>query len=268
MALIITASSLPVFAGTDSKDLKEIKPMYQEAYSDAGFYAAAEGGAQFATGYGNHEQVLSGTGVGTFPPGHNEVFNPSRLHSGWGGVGGIRAGYNFESVPVGNVLRLQPALELEALYIGDNSTSSGTFGNVFDATTVPTESHGTISTNSADLFVNGVFRFKNKSIVTPYIGAGLGGQYLTIHGQANVSSIAGGANITGINGSALAPAAQVFGGFDIAFTTHWSIFTEYKFVDAIGADVKSGLNGYGLTYHLKPDQIQQNLVVAGVKYSF
>jgi opacity protein-like surface antigen len=153
----------------------------------------------------------------------------------------------------------EPAVEAEALYIGtDRNTSFSTFG------AGATE---TFSTNSGDFFLNGILRFKNDSIVTPYIGAGPGLQYLTTHGQ-----FAGGRGvslITGVNTSDLDFAAQALAGFNVQICQHVSLFSEYKFIDAIGTDGKSAnFAGSGGTYRFKPDQIQQDLITAGVKYSF
>ena len=58
-------------------------------------------------------------------------------------------------------------------------------------------------------------------------------------------------------------------GFDVAVCRHISIFTEYKFIDALGTDGKStSVPSPGGTYRFKPDQVEQNLITAGVKYSF
>jgi opacity protein-like surface antigen len=265
----VLLASLPAFAGTDSKDMKDVKAVAPVSASDAGFYVAAEGGVQFATGYGNKGQVLSGTGTGTFPPGHTEVFSDSEIHSpGYDAVGGVRVGYNFESIRTTDWLSLQPAVEFEALYIGNNTTADGNFNNPFPRANVPTHSDGHIQSNSADFFVNGILRLKNKSIVTPYFGLGVGGQYINTSASTTVTSGAGGASINNLNSNDLDFAFQALGGFDVAITRHFSLFTEYKFIDALGTDAKSDAYGFGLTYRFKPDQLQQNLVVAGLKYTF
>jgi hypothetical protein len=253
--------SLSVYAGTDYKDTKEMA-ITPELRSDAGFYVGVYGGAQFATDYGNQRQTFSGTPASAaaigVPAGSN-IIPSSSFDSGWGGAGGIKVGYNFESLEACEGLRLQPAVEAEALYLGTTSTSSGGFlgFNGSDST----------SYNSAAWFLNGILRFKNSSIFTPYIGLGAGGEYLTIHSDATVPTI--GAHFTGITGSDVVFAGQALAGFDISLATHWDIFTEYKFIDAVGTDIKvSNYGGTGLDYRFKPDQIQQHLIVAGIKYNF
>lgn len=238
-------------APSDSKDVKQVAT---EQSSDAGFYLAAYGGAQFDTSYGDNRQTLSAGG--------DSVSTNSTIHSGWGAVGGLKAGYNFNSFAVGDCLglRLQPAVEAEGMYIGlDHSHANNPFG-------IP-ESTTHFSSNSGDFFLNGILRFKNKSIVTPYIGIGAGLQYLTTHGQISTPF---GVNFTGLNTSDLDFAAQGLAGFDVQITKHLSLFTEYKFIDAIGTDAKSDTTLFGVatTYRLKPSEIQQNLITAGVKYSF
>lgn len=255
-AALVAALTLPAFAGTDmapaphdSKDMKDMKQM-APATSDAGFYVAAYGGAQFDTDYGNNRETLSAGG--------GNVSAHQKIHSSWGGVGGIKAGYNFESFPISNFmsLRLQPAVEAEALYIGDNSHADSVF--------TPGENMK-FSSNSGDFFLNGILRFKNSSIVTPYIGLGVGGQYLTQH--ATLTG-AGGAKLDGLDTSDFDFAVQGLFGIDVAITEHVSLFTEYKFIDAFGTDAKNSNVLGNATYRFKPDEIEQNLITAGVKYSF
>jgi opacity protein-like surface antigen len=257
-AILSTAITFSAYAGTDMKQMQApaaISP------SDAGFYVAAYGGAQFDTGFGDNRQTLSYHGENITSS--NTIKGPPDWY--WGGAGGIKGGYNFESFPICDTMkiRLQPAVETEALWLsaGSKSTFTGPYGS---------SAADSNNFNSAAWFINGILRFKNSSIVTPYIGIGAGGQYLTIgRGQAS-TNIPGYSHVTGLNGSDLDFAGQALAGFDFAIADHWSIFTEYKFIDAIGTDAKTNnvAGVSGLTYRFKPDQIQQNLVVAGVKYSF
>jgi hypothetical protein len=250
-----TSLCLSAYAGTDMVDTKGMMQTSPTLRSDAGFYVAVEGGAQFSTDYGDNKQTFSGPGGGT-------ATTTTTIHSNWGGVGGIRAGYMFNSFPVCDTmhLRLQPAVEAEALYIGDDSHATDLAG--------PGSSEH-FTSNSGDFFLNGILRFKNSSIVTPYVGVGAGLQYLTTHGSIAVP--AAGVTDTGLDTSDLDFAGQALIGFDVAVCNHVSIFTEYKFIDALGEDGKStnvpGALGGG-TYRFKPDQIQQNLITAGIKYSF
>ena len=262
--------SFSAYAGTDMKDMKEMR-VTPELRSDAGPYVAAYGGSEFDTGYGDKRETIS-TDTGSTFSDHDDI------HSGYGGVGGIKGGYNFESFPICDTwnLRLQPAVEAEALYLGTDAYGGFNgptvpFPGVFVAQAPPpivTQGTTKQSFNSAAWFINGILRLKNNSIITPYIGAGVGGEYITIHGEA-FSNIPGNTHITGLNGSDLDFAAQALAGFDIALFSHFSIFTEYKFIDALGTDAKtSNVGGTSYTYRFKPDQIQQHLIVAGLKYSF
>jgi opacity protein-like surface antigen len=258
-AALTVALTLPALAGTDTtapstapdskdmKDVKQIAPTIQQ--SDAGFYIAAFGGANFDTWYGNDRQTLS-------TPGGSTTSSNSDIHSQWGGAGGVKIGYNFQSTQAGFLL-LQPAVEVEGLYVGMDASSSA---NVFAP-----GSTERFSTNSADFFVNGILRFKNSSIVTPYLGIGVGEQYLTTHGE--ITPAAGGAT-TGLDTSDFDFAAQGLFGIDVAITDHISLFTEYKFIDALGTDAKNANVRGPLTYRFKPDQIEQNLITAGIKYTF
>ena len=262
-AALAVAFTAPVFAGTEmapsGKDMKQMAPQIEP--SDAGFYVGAFGGANFATWYGDNRQTVTLPGGGT-------VASANNINGGWGGVGGIKIGYNFQSSDTGwDNLRLQPAVEVEGLYIG----GSGKANDVF-----VTPSTSKFSSASGDFFVNGILRFKNGSIFTPYIGTGVGLQYITTHGDYhdavqlnNALGLPPGTNVhaTGLNTSDLDFAAQALIGMSVPITSHITLFTEYKFIDAIGTDGKSDFLGRD-TYRFKPDQIQQNLITAGITYNF
>ena len=158
-------------------------------------------------------------------------------------------------------LRLQPAVEVEAMYIGMGSKATESLG------AAPV--HDSTSWNNAAGFVNGILRFKLTdsgsffSRLTPYVGVGVGAEYLTTHTDLQI----GGANAGGVNDQDVDFAAQGLVGVDYALNQHWTVFTEYKFIDAIGADFVSSAGAAG-TYRFAPDQIQQNIATLGVKYNF
>ena len=239
----------------DPKEVKDPKEMTQtqQFESDAGFYVGVYGGSQFATNYVNKNEGVSGgfgsTGTGT--NGTNDFF---------GGVGGLKAGYNFQSWRICDSysLRWQPAIEVEGLYLGTHS--SDTFGGNGIAANSRT------NYTSGAGFVNGILRIKNASPVTPYLGVGIGGEYLTSSTDID-TNVAGQGHITGVHGSDFVFAAQALGGFDFAINKHWTIFGEYKFIDAINPNL-GGNGGGGSHYSYNPDQIQQHVVVAGLKYNF
>jgi len=239
-------------AGTEmtTRDHKDMKDVVSE--SDAGIYVAAYGGAQFWTDYGNNHQTNPGGAL--FGPGGSST----QIHSFWGGVGGLKVGYNFNSFEMCDTMRLQLAVEAEALYIGDNSHASDLAGG---------GSYESFSSNSAAFFINGIGRFKNRSIVTPYMGLGFGLEDVSTHGYLRLPSA--GTTITGLNTNDIDPAIQGLFGFDIAVARHVSIFTEYKFIDAFTENGVSNLPApVGGSFHFVPSQIQQHLITAGVKYSF
>ncbi len=251
--MVSGAFTVSASGGTDTKDVKAMS--VPTVNSDAGFYVGVYGGAQFDTSFGDQRQVIDGGG-------RSERIGGTNVTADWGGAGGIKAGYKFESFPICDTLslRLQPAVEAEALYLGTTGTAST------ELIGPPATEH--TSYNSAAWFVNGILRFKNKTIVTPYIGAGVGGEYVTTHADATFD-VPRAPHITGIGGSDVDFAGQALAGFDVAIAPHFDVFTEYKFIDAVGTDIKTNnIAGSGLEYRFKPDQIQQHLITAGVKYSF
>ncbi len=243
------ATTSILHAGTEMADPKAITTKTSTSASDAGVYVAIYGGAQFATNYGNSRETVTSPG--------GSANTHSAFNGFWGGAGGIRGGYKFDSYEVCTGLRLQPAVEADLLYLGTQA------GNNADVAGTPLKQR--TSFNSGAGFVNGILRFKNDSIVTPYIGLGVGGQHISMHSHATVGNL----QLTGLTGNDTVFAAQAIGGLDVALTKNWAVFGEYKFVDAIGTDITvKNVNNTGADLNFTPDQIQQHLVVAGVKYNF
>jgi opacity protein-like surface antigen len=250
-AALLALATLTVHADNDSKDMKDMKQMSQPVASDAGFYVGAYGGVNFSTDYGDRRTVLSAGGA-------NANVTPDAVHSGVGGVGGIKGGYKFESFSVCEGLRLQPAVEAEALYIGMTSKANSN-GAYSDST----------SYNNAAGFVNGIIRFKIEdgfmAHFVPYVGIGVGAEYVTAHTNLTV----GGVQAGNAGDSDLDFAAQALAGIDYNIDQHWTLFSEYKFVDALGTDLKSpSVTAGGADYRFKPDQLAQQLATVGVKYNF
>jgi opacity protein-like surface antigen len=250
---LLALGSYAAHAG-DSKDMKDMKQMSQAESSDAGFYVAVEGGADFSNYYGDRRSVGS---VG----GANFNVTPQNIHTDPRAVGGIRGGYAFNSWAACDGLRLQPAVELEGMYIGSQSS--------YDTSAFGVAVHNSTSYNNAVGMLNGILRFKiENSPVVPYIGLGAGAEYITSHTDFTTPV---GVHVTGATGSDVDFAAQALAGIDFKITDHWSLFGEYKFIDALGTDLHSpslGTPAVSVDYRFKPDQFAQMVGVAGVKYSF
>ena len=88
-------------------DSKEMARSESALPPDAGLYVAAFGGANFDTGYGDHAQSLTGDVAGRTISSHQDI-NSNQ----WGGAGGLKVGYNFNSFVICEAikLRLQPAV--------------------------------------------------------------------------------------------------------------------------------------------------------------
>ncbi len=237
----------------DAKDMKGMQ-VAPPPPSDTHFYIAAYGGTQFETHYGDQRQAAN-----PFPIYGTNNTTSQHIASDWGGVGGLKFGYMFDSHELCDWmgLRWQPAVELDTLYIGQNSHVTS-----FDGP----GSQEKISTNSADVFINGIFRFPNTTLVTPYFGAGAGFQYLTTHGTmwGPGNDMFG----TGLDTESYDFAAQALAGFDFRLCNHLSVFTEYKFIDALFTNGRSTNLPASNTYRFQPDQVQQHLITAGVKCDF
>jgi opacity protein-like surface antigen len=256
---LLAVLSVSAYAGPEAKDMKMMAPEIRP--SDAGFYVGIYGGANFAQNYNTHTAF---TPDNTTFPGFGNFKQGGSTSGGVGGVGGIKGGYNFESYPIAGDFGIQPAVEVEALYLGALVKTK------FNYTGTPA---GTInasgSSNAGAFMVNGILRFKTGSIVTPYIGSGIGLQYTTISGTltsgTNVDN--GGANH--YHQDALAFAVQGLLGADVEIAKHWDLFTEYKYLVAIDPQYSSvNFDGFGDTYTFHPDYQGQHLITAGIKYNF
>jgi len=254
---ILTTSAM---AGSD---MKEIAPP-QVSTSDAGTYIAVFGGANFAQDYGNKRTEVSSP----FLPGLAIDVRGTDSSDHIGGVGGIKFGYNFESIELGGDFRFQPAVEGEVFYLGTKQNVS------YNQTVVgvPVSASITNDQNNVAFMVNGIGRFKTGTLVTPYVGAGIGAEYFDVtNASASISSpISGSVGLPSTNDITLALQGLI--GVEFQLADHWSLFTEYKYLAAINPSFAFGntasLGGIGIDGKFDPDYIGQHLGIAGIKYSF
>jgi opacity protein-like surface antigen len=260
---LLTAASVAAVAGPDAptpgaKDMKDMKSAQAMAESDAGFYVGLEGGADVAQDDGNNRADFRGE-TAFFPPNTDFSFR-GRNDNHVGGYGGLKVGYNFESIPLGGDLRLQPAVEVEGSYLGTRLNEKGGVG--FDTAGVA----GNL--NSAAFMLNGLLRLKTGTIFTPYIGAGAGVEFQTLTDPVFIED---GSFKLQHDANDFAPAVQAIGGFDLQLAKHWTLFTEYKFLVAIDPEFNMGdLSGFGVVYNSKyqPTYMGDHVVSTGIKYNF
>ena len=246
-AALITALAMPAFAGTDLKDSKELAPPVPT--SDSGVYVAVFGGANLAQNYGNSRGSVSSGPL-------SETFNLNNSSDHVGAVGGLKVGYNFDSFAIGGDFRLQPAVEGEAFYLGTKTSNSTSFEGE------NLSYKGTM--DDAAFMVNGLVRLKTGTLFTPYVGAGIGFEYLNM---SKVTLSSGPESFPLSDSNDVCFAMQAIAGFDIALTQHWTLFTEYKYITAFNPNFDGGsVTGENFTYNA--DYIGQHLVTAGVKYNF
>lgn len=267
-AVLSTIIAFPAHAyadtGTDAKDMKELKMTPEIRPTDAGFYVALDGGSNFAQVTDTKKVVQSDSAAGV---GTATSYGTGSGGVGW--VGGLKVGYNFESYDLGNGFGLQPAVEAEAYYLNSytkqNYSTAGNYpANGFRA-----------QYNDGAFMLNGLVRLKTGTLFTPYLGAGVGGEYIT---NTSVTLYDPSANakfpLSGADDFDFA--VQGIAGFDIEVAKHWDFFTEYKFIAAIDPTLSNSVNVHGVpdvangTYSAKyePGYIGQHLITAGLKYNF
>ena len=186
-----------------------------------------------------------------------------------GGMGGLKVGYNFESLPVANHFAIQLALEGEAYYSGDRLSTRSSFGPG-DGTSGDFSLHGNM--NNVAAMINGLLRVKTGTCFTPYIGAGTGVEFLTFT-QPVVSEVGFANEAPNHNANDFAPAVQAIGGFDIELAKHWTLFTEYKYLVAIDPEfnlgtINFGGPGAGFNTKYQPTYMGEHLLSTGIKYNF
>lgn len=260
---LFAVSVLGAFAGTD---LKKIAAPPIPA-TDAGFYVAAEGGATIAQDYGNKQlnyDLVGGPKV--------RFHSIKEMGDRVGSVGGLKIGYNFESYDIDGDFRLQPAAELEAFYFGTKIKLNA--GNNTTPLWGPGDSTFIADLNSTAFMLNGIARLKTGTIFTPYIGLGIGGEYIQ---TANISikHTGPGAPVfaSALDDADVVYAAQAVAGFDIEVAKGWDIFTEYKYVAAMNPsfdynNLARSFAQEGLNVRFNPNFIGQSIVTAGLKYNF
>jgi len=257
-AVLLTAIAFSAYAddGTDAKDMKELKMTPQIRPTDAGYYVAIDGGANFAQATGSKKVYESQTGDGsntTYGSGSDSL----------GAVGGLKVGYNFESYDLGGGFGLQPAVEAEAYYL--NSYSKQTY----PATTAPRFAANGYREqyNDAAFMLNGLVRLKTGTFFTPYLGAGVGGEYIS-NSEATLYDFKSGAQFHLSGDDDFVFAVQGIAGFDIEVAKHWDIFTEYKFIAGIDPSLSNSNSRINYTAKYEPGYIGQHLITAGLKYNF
>jgi opacity protein-like surface antigen len=224
--------------------------------SDAGFYVAAYGGANVAQHYDSQKIVESDTGIPT------DTINGSGTES-FGAVGGAKLGYNFDSYDLSDDFRLQPAAEIEGLYLGSftKQTYPGTINYV--------PNNYRSQYNDAALMVNGIVRFKTGTLATPYVGIGVGAEYVS-NNSVTVYAPTFPLEAPLAGDDCIVPAAQGLAGVDFKIIGGWSVFTEYKYLAAIAPNLSNSgpVAGGAYTAKFEPGYIGQHVVTAGIKYSF
>jgi opacity protein-like surface antigen len=196
----------------DPKDMKELLP---PAATPTNFYTAVYGGAEFAENYGDETQSQTALQARTITT--------------------CEARANCCT----STTKLEDIQDSSGLDSGVDWVAGAKFGYNFDSSWFlqPAVESEFIYLNKDSAFagfINGVERLQLIPRVTPYVGIGVGAEDLQLP-----------------RGRELDFAGQAFGGLDLELSSHWSVFSEYKFIDALAVG-----------------QIQQHVVVAGVKYNF
>jgi opacity protein-like surface antigen len=255
--VLVAITFLPAIARAgDAKDMKQVDQAATISDSDAGFYVAAYGGANFAQHYGSQK-------IAENSPGFPRDFTHGNGTDSIGAVGGAKFGYNFDSYEISGNFRLQPAVEIEAFYLGSYSKQNYPETDDYLANNFRARYH------DAALMTNGIVRFKTGTLMTPYLGIGIGAEYLSNTGvEVYAPDVPAKAGLSG--DSSVVFATQFLAGCDISIAKGWSVFTEYKYLAALAPNFNNvgAVAGGPYTAKFEPSFIGQQLITAGIKYSF
>lgn len=164
---------------------------------------------------------------------HNDVYDTlpagvSQHPAAWG-MGGIEAGYEFNSLRLFEGLGIIPAIEYEAFY-------SGTYSELRAGGL----SAG-IEGDAANFLLSGLFKLDFTNYFRPYIGGGIGLSY--VHYKSTGAQI--------LDQDELYFTAQGLGGLEFPLTDQFRLYVEYKYL------------------HYEGDQsIGNHGVVSGLGYKF
>jgi opacity protein-like surface antigen len=257
MSLPVLCVLLPINAPAgDDKDMKQVSQTASIPDSDAGFYVAAYGGANFAQHYGSQK-------IAENSPDFPRDFTHGTGTDSIGAVGGAKFGYNFDSYQISGDFRLQPAVEIEAFYLGSYSKQNYPDTDDYIANDFRARY------NDAALMTNGIVRFKTGTLLTPYLGIGIGAEYLSNTGvEVYAPEIPAKAGLSG--DSSVVFATQFLAGVDVSIAKGWSVFTEYKYLAALAPNFNNvgTVDGGPYTAKFEPSFIGQQMITAGIKYTY
>jgi len=177
-------------------------------------------------------------------------------------VAGIRTGYTWDpsliplNADIGQPL-LMPRAELELLY-----APYQTKGNVPLHGFANASATDKVDIDSIVFSFLGTMHFRVNDWFHPYVGAGVGGAYMHVTSENLVINSAGGQDVLHGQGSDFVFVPQGVAGVEFDIVQTWSIFGEYKYLYYV--DPRFTLDTHSLTF----DGIGQNIVVAGLRYSF
>jgi opacity protein-like surface antigen len=188
-----------------------------------------------------------------------------------GGVAGFKVGYTWpgwdkwndsNDKPITSVngdFAVLPSIDYEFFWTGYKFKGQGTYDGIGTQLTAALNAY-VFSLDPTIKFQIGMFR--------PYIGAGIGGAYITAdHGVASASGI-GSANLVGSSDD-FCFAVQGLAGVEMFVAKNWTLSLDYKYLDFIDPTFGGGAGQSGfIPLHYHSDSIGNNIVTAGVNYYF
>lgn len=190
------------------------------------------------------------------------------------GLGGLQFGHEWDAMSLGDSLKVRPALELEAVYIGKHSPT-GVMPVIPRA--LGTQ-YVTVPLKAGLILANAVFTFDTpwSDRLFPYLGLGAGAARISIRGADSFNPMEPGINHfnSDPDASDTAFAMQLRAGFKIQVSRQLQLFTEYRHLTiaptryTFGATDYPGLHLPTADWRVDLGRRKYNLFVAGLQYRF
>lgn len=110
--------------------------------------------------------------------------------------------------------------------------------------------------SNTDLFANAFYDFHTGTMLTPYVGGGVG---FALADADHIGTLSNGGNL---NGREIAFAYQAIGGVAAQLDTNWAVTADYRYVASLDPKFQTTAGGRAST-----DNESHNIVV-GIRYSF
>lgn len=274
MVIVVLVSGRAAYAGTEMAEPAEAPPPAAPGYYDKNPFKVSTDVRQYDVGmhvelFGGANITQSGN-VNISSPQLPDLDNTLSTKGQAGGVAGVKIGYTFAGwggqcadtnanliTAVNGDFRVLPAIDYEMFWTGYEYKGQGTLDGSQTQLTTNLNAY-TFSLDPLLKFQVGMFR--------PYLGAGVGGSYITTNNGTASANGLGFSHSTG-DTSDFCFSVQGLAGVEIFLARDWVLTVNYKYLDFVDPTFNSNSNnGVQVRYH--SNNLGQQIATAGIGYYF